>query len=104
MFEFWDEFVDVVAFNDAVPRWDTYNNAAMDYNVPCDLLWERMYVWHDGTCNPCDFDYKSKLQVGNAKKQLLKDIWTGEPFTKYRNMLLEGNRSKLNPCDRCNMF
>lgn len=103
-FDFWKDIVDVVTFTDAVPRWDTYNNKSMNYNTPCDMLWERMYVWYNGICNPCDFDYKSKLHVGNAKKQSLKDIWSGETYTRYRKMLLNGNRSELNPCNQCNIF
>ncbi len=104
MLDFWKDIVDVVTFTDVVPRWDTYNNESMNYNTPCDMLWERMYVWYDGTCNPCDFDYKSRLKVGDAKKQLLKDIWTGKPYTKYRKMFLDGMREKLYPCNRCNVY
>jgi radical SAM protein with 4Fe4S-binding SPASM domain len=101
---FWGNYVDTVAITDVVPRWDTYNNPPMNYNKPCNLLWERMYVWHDGICNPCDFDYKSKLRVGNAKERSLKEIWLGETFNKYREMLLQNKRQKMCPCDRCNVY
>jgi len=101
---FWSGLVDAVVYNDAVPRWDSYNNTPLSYDKLCSLLWERMYVWYDGTCNPCDFDYKSKLKVGDAKKTLLKDIWLGEPYSKYRNMFLHGKREYLTPCNKCNIY
>lgn len=103
-FDFWKDIVDIVSFTDVVPRWDAYNNAPMNYSKPCEYLWERMYVWHDGICNPCDYDYKSKLKVGNAKKTLLMDIWTGEAYNKYRKMFLQGDRKLLSPCNRCNVY
>jgi hypothetical protein len=103
-FDFWSKFIDVVTFIDVAPRWDTYNNASMENCKPCELLWERMYVWYDGICNPCDYDYKSKLCVGDAKKTSLKEIWTGETYNKYRNMFLEGKRQFILPCNKCNVY
>jgi MoaA/NifB/PqqE/SkfB family radical SAM enzyme len=102
--DFWREVVDTVTMTDAVPRRDTYNNERMDFSMPCGLLWERMYVWHDGICNPCDFDYKSTLKVGDAKRRPLKDIWLGETYQKHREMFLEGKRRLMTPCNRCNVY
>lgn len=102
--DFWGKIVDTVAFVNAFPRWDTYHNYPINSARPCDILWERMYVWFDGTCNPCDFDYKSKLAVGNAKKTPLKETWLGETYNKYRNLHLRGERSSLFPCNLCNIF
>ena len=64
-------------------------------------LWTRMYIWYDGTVNPCDFDYKSFLTVGNANDNLLKDIWKNNKYNKLRENHLNSLRSKHNPCDRC---
>lgn len=103
-FNFWNKIVDCVAFNYVAPRWDSYNNRRMNYKRPCSVLWERMYVWYDGTCNPCDFDYKSKMAVGNAKEKSLKEIWLGEKYTEYRSLFLKGKRRLMYPCNRCNQF
>ena len=70
-------------------------------NGACNYLWERMYVWYDGLCNPCDIDYKSKLSVGSIKDESIKEIWNGQKFTELRNMHLNGKRNKVYPCDRC---
>jgi pyruvate-formate lyase-activating enzyme len=101
---FWKEIVDDVTFSDVVTRWDTYNNDLMSFSKPCEYLWERMYVWYDGTCNPCDYDYKSRLKVGDAKKTPLKDVWMGKTYNRYRNMFLQGERGLIDPCNKCNIY
>lgn len=103
-FTFWKGFTDTITFNKSFPRWDTYHNETTGFNKRCSALWERMYVWYDGTCNPCDFDYKSKLAVGNAKDKPLKAIWLGSRYAQYRRLFQQGKRSHLYPCDRCSMF
>ena len=99
---FWETLVDTVTFVKTHQRWDTYSNKPHPkINHPCHYLWERMYVWYDGLCNPCDVDYKSELQVGSIKENSIKDIWTGEKYQKLRKLHLDGNRNSCYPCDRC---
>jgi len=99
---FWETLVDTVTFVKTHQRWDTYSNKPHPkINHPCHYLWERMYIWYDGVCNPCDADYKSYLKVGNFKNNKIKDIWHSEEFTKLRKKHLSKNRSQYNPCNRC---
>lgn len=74
MSEFWSKYVDEVSIKEASPRWDTYNNKINDETNPCLNLWYRMYIWHDGATNPCDFDYKSLLSKGNVKDKDRKSV------------------------------
>ena len=99
---FWQDYVDNVVMIEMENRWDTYHNSK-DIMAPgaCNYLWERMYIWYDGLCNPCDIDYKSELSIGSVKDQSIKDIWNGEKFTKLRNEHLRNNRNQIFPCDRC---
>ena len=100
--DFWKEYVEHVVIVEMENRWDTYNNPKeIAGTCACDYLWERMYVWYDGLCNPCDVDYKSELQVGSIKENSIKDIWTGEKYQKLRKLHLDGNRNSCYPCDRC---
>lgn len=101
MAAFWEARVDQVTLKKAFPRWDTYANPRTDVVKPCSLFWERMYVWYDGLVNPCDFDYRSFLSVGNAKEKSLSDIWRGERYEALRRDHLAGQRAKHVPCDRC---
>ncbi len=100
--EFWEKYVDHVVMVEIENRWDTYHNSKdIAGTNPCDYLWERMYVWFDGICNPCDADYKSELSVGNIQKNSLREIWNGEKFSKLRSMHLDSKRNLCYPCDRC---
>lgn len=98
---FWSELVDEVTIVPNQQRWDSYNNPRFNRKELCKILYSRMYVWWDGTCNPCDFDYKSLLKVGNAHTDSLKDIWHGERYSSIREHHENMRRSALNPCDRC---
>ncbi len=99
---FWAEHSDTVVFVKMHQRWDTYNNPVHpEKTYPCVFLWNRLYVWNDGTCNPCDEDYKSMLSVGNAKEMTLREIWQGEKMNALRRDHQKGSRCDHMPCDRC---
>ena len=102
--KFWSKFSDNVSAGDPIERWDTYFNPPHpDINSPCNAIWERMYVWWDGLCNPCDADYKSYLSYGDASKDKIKNIWKSEKVTKLRKDHLSNKRNCHNPCDRCSV-
>ena len=60
-----------------------------------------MFVWFDGKINPCDTDYKSELAAGNVKDESLEKIWQGDSYSQLRSNHETGNRSAINPCNRC---
>ena len=104
--KFWKKYVDDVAFVRAQNRWDTYMNEKVPLKSHCNYLWERFYVWFDGTTNPCDVDYKSylsggKLDPDNVSVEEIKRIWNSKKLNDIRNNHDTGNRNKVNPCDRC---
>ena len=101
MEKFWSKYVDYVSIRREIPRWDSYNNTPNDLEGVCNLLYERVYVWFDGTTVPCDFDYKSYLNLGNAQHQSIKQIWHGEKYQKLRMEHNTRNRKKVEPCRRC---
>ncbi len=99
---FWSEICDTVVYVRALPRKNTYENP-IDKNIthPCSFLWNRLYVWHDGICNPCDEDYKSMLSPGNIHQKTIREIWNGESMERLRREHLASNRVDFTPCDRC---
>ena len=100
--KFWEPYVDHVAMVELRERWDTYNNPLeLVGSGPCALLWERMYVWYDGTCNVCDIDYKSLLSPGSLKNKSIKEIWHSDAYTELRENHKRDLREKCFPCDRC---
>ena len=101
--ELWRQHVDEVTIFDAQMRWDTYNNPVnSEMTSPCGFIWERFYVWFDGTCNPCDVDYKSKLSPGTyGAGTSIRDIWHSQALNRLRAAHLANERTKIEPCDRC---
>lgn len=99
---FWTDIADTVAMVKIIPRWDTYANPVHEELASsCEYLWERMYVWFDGTCNPCDADYKSVLTVGAYPDVSLRDVWHSAAYTELRDKHKSGDRLSVEPCDRC---
>lgn len=103
--KFWKQYVDHVVFVKEQIRWDTYNNIPDGIVSPCMYLWERMYVWFDGTTNPCDVDYKSELSMGKLdySKNNIKEIWHSNQFQTLRQKHLINERQSIKPCDRCGL-
>lgn len=99
---FWEKHVDHVVMVPMSPWWDTYNNStSIAGKDTCGFLWQRINIWYDGKCNPCDTDYKSTLCVGDLNENSIKEIWHSEKYTKIRDMHLTKNRQNCYPCDRC---
>ena len=99
---FWSEYADQVAVHTAWPFWDSYNAPLSDVSSPCGLLWERMYVWWDGLCNPCDIDYKSMLTMGQVDTQTtIQKIWLGEKAQQLRKLHGSARKNACTPCNRC---
>ncbi|MBH71518.1 MAG: radical SAM protein [Pelagibacteraceae bacterium] len=102
--KFWSKIVDNVAYVQYQNRWNTYKNKPnKKINHPCVYLWERLYVWFDGVCNPCDADYKSFLSPGNLNNKSIKEVWNSDQLNKLRNLHISKKRHKYNPCDRCGL-
>ena len=100
--KFWEKICDHVVIKSCFERWDTYSNPLIPGNLPpCTEFWTRMYVWYDGTCNPCDTDYKSELSVGSACTNDLRSIWHGSKYNELREKHLNSERSRCFPCNRC---
>lgn len=103
--KFWEKYVDHVVLVELQERWDTYHNPVENAGSgPCNYLWGEMNIWYDGTCNPCDVDYMSKLSVGNVRNKSIKEIWCGDKYENLRNLHKNGKRNTCHPCDRCSSW
>jgi radical SAM protein with 4Fe4S-binding SPASM domain len=101
MERFWGDLVDQVAFVDYNPWENSYDQPVNEVSAPCSDLWRRMFVWFDGTVNPCDVDYLSTLTVGNAKQVPLTQLWRGEKYASLREAHVSQRRNSISPCNRC---
>ncbi len=101
MAAYWGELVDQVAFVTYNPWENTYARPVNDIATPCSDLWRRMFMWWDGTANPCDVDYKSTLAVGSACDRSLSNLWRSDAYERLRQQHLTNQRSHCSPCNRC---
>jgi radical SAM protein with 4Fe4S-binding SPASM domain len=99
----WLQYVDQTGFTKYTPWQSSYENATNDITSPCSELWRRMFVWQDGIVNPCDYDYKSTLSVGNATKSTISNLWNSDKYVTLRDTHLQSKRSKKSPCNKCPM-
>jgi radical SAM protein with 4Fe4S-binding SPASM domain len=103
--EFWRRLVDEFGYRWAIPRVGIYEQPPTKLDRPCSLLWERLYIWWDGTVNPCDEDYLSKLKVGSLRTgDSIREIWTSDAMRRYRALHSRRDKNLLHPCDRCPGF
>ena len=87
-----------------IPWENVYNSKKTSIDLPCSDLWRRMFIWWDGTANPCDVDYKSKLSAGNIHKDNISSIWKSESYQSLRkNHLIKNKRSTIEPCSKCSV-
>ena len=101
MGKFWGELVDQVAFVNYNPWENSYKQVVNEITTPCSDLWRRMFVWWDGTVNPCDVDFKSTLSIGNLKSDSLSSLWNSSKYTSLRESHQGKKRSQCEPCARC---
>ena len=67
----------------------------------CVALFTRLYVWSDGTINPCESDYLSCLKLGNAAQDSLYDLWNGPKMAQLRTAHMSGKKNSCYPCANC---
>jgi radical SAM protein with 4Fe4S-binding SPASM domain len=101
MINLWSSLVDQVSFVKCSPWKKIYQADPNNISIPCSDLWRRMFVWYDGTINPCDNDYKSTLKIGSIDEKGISELWRSKQYQYLRSQHLNAKRSKLNLCRRC---
>ncbi|MCW7472039.1 radical SAM protein [Leptospira levettii] len=97
----WGGLVDQIAFVNYNPWENIYESSANGQTKPCSDLYRRMFVWADGTTNPCDSDYKSELNVGKFPDLNISELWQMRKYTNLREAHKSGNRQLVHPCKGC---
>ena len=101
MEQFWNRYVDQVAFVDYNPWENVYDSDKKGIDTPCSDLWRRLFVWWDGKVAPCDVDYLTTLCDETLLNSSISEIWNGNTYNTLRQKHLEGERQKQEPCSRC---
>ena len=101
MVQLWGSLVDQVSFVNYCPWENIYEAEPNNIKEPCSDLWRRMFVWFDGSVNPCDNDYKSILTLGSIDNNTISELWCSEVFDSLRKKHLSKDRLSVNPCNGC---
>lgn len=101
--EYWSDRVDEFSIkteNDFVSIYED-GQRAFEQSA-CSLLWERVYLWNDGSVNPCDIDHLSSMSLGNINQgKTIKEIWNGEKMQCLREHHLCSRGSLSTVCKNC---
>lgn len=103
MIKTWGQFVDQVSYVTYCPWENIYTRKVNKISLPCPNLWQRIFIWYDGTAGVCDCDYKSMLQISSRKEQSISEIWQSEMYNNLRKKHTGLMRGQLEPCRRCVM-
>lgn len=104
MYKLWNGLVDQVVFVNYNPWENTYEKAPNSIDKACSDLWRRMFIWWDGTTNPCDVDYKSSLTPGNFKNTSITALWKSEKYNFLREKHNSKSRQEISPCKSCTVI
>ncbi len=104
MINLWSSLVDQISFVAYNPWENIYASEPNEIKKACSDLWRRMFIWFDGTVNPCDTDYKSSLKIGNIKENRIEDLWSSIDYQFLREQHIKSKRSCVNPCNRCTVI
>jgi radical SAM protein with 4Fe4S-binding SPASM domain len=101
MEKIWGGLVDQVAFVNYNPWENIYETKPNGQAKACSDLFRRMFIWQDGSTNPCDSDYKSTLEMGKFPEIGIKELWRKDRYELLREGHTKGNRQLVEPCKRC---
>lgn len=103
MNEIWGPLVDQIAFVKYNPWENIYETEPNGVLSPCSDLWRRMFVWFDGSVNPCDSDYRSTLKMGSILDSKIDELWNSDSYNSLRKAHLSKARQQVEPCRRCSV-
>ena len=69
----------------------------------CFLPFYKCVIDFDAKVQFCNNDWIYKYEIGDLKKNSLKNIWLSEEMMKFRKILSKGEREKIKMCRNCDV-
>ena len=106
--EFWKDKVDLVSLVDyqnplGHDKTDRTSSEVEDTFFACSQLWQRLFIWWDGSVHLCCGDYEGEINLGNVNDMTVEEVWTGQRLSKIRELHQTGQFRRIKLCDRCNV-
>jgi radical SAM protein with 4Fe4S-binding SPASM domain len=70
-------------------------------STPCTWPLSTVIITHSGNVVLCCNDYFETEVLGSVATHSLKEVWTGERFTRLRKALAQGDRKASKLCNQC---
>ena len=113
--EFYSEWVQLVDGIELIPSilpdntWENKEIISKNLKIApppafCSFPLETLMVYWDGTVTGCCFDLNSKIVLGDAKEESIKQIWKGSKYQKFRKEVLTKTFSAGSPCNGCEFW
>ncbi|HBA61361.1 MAG TPA: radical SAM protein [Elusimicrobia bacterium] len=111
-YETFGDICDEIYIEHVVPQWSETNTFSLDaigmygqkvseYKHVCPFLFMYMHFNYDGTASGCTLDWSKEVLVGDANKESVTDIWTGERLKALQRAHLEKKRGEIPLCAKC---
>lgn len=78
--------------------------ASTEKRLPCDYLWDKCTILHDGRVVFCCMDYDGRIIVGDINKESIEKVWDGNKMQSLRKLHIEGKFNKIPLCSECNIY
>lgn len=107
--EFWEDKIDLVSVvdyqnplgHDKTDRTSSEQDQKTFF--ACSQLWQRLFIWWDGSFHLCCGDYEGAIELGNVKDRTVEEVWLGPTFQRIRRLHQTGQYRIINICARCNV-
>ncbi|OQA00468.1 MAG: S-adenosyl-L-methionine-dependent 2-deoxy-scyllo-inosamine dehydrogenase [Bacteroidetes bacterium ADurb.Bin408] len=66
----------------------------------CYKMWHTAVITWEGDVVPCCYDKDAEYVMGNLKEQSFRNIWRGEKYKRFREMVLS-KRGIIPMCSMC---
>lgn len=94
--------VDLIAFNPLIDYLHNDNNIIYEDNFTCPQHYQRIVIGSNGKATMCSSDDFMDVEIGDANKQTIYEMWHGKEFEKVREIHQDDNGfRKIKPCKNC---
>jgi radical SAM protein with 4Fe4S-binding SPASM domain len=80
---------------------NTFDGLPLVNKVVCPWPFYTLSVKANGHVTVCNEDWKHNINVGNANKESIKDIWNGKKLKDLQIKMLMGGRGEIDVCSNC---
>lgn len=99
--KFWSIIAEQVAVEEFIDYNDNLERSMIMKDWACPQLWQRLFVWSDGTVHPCCC--LESMEVGDIHKHTIELIWRSGLISELRQLHQQGRSHEIKMCRKCSM-